>query len=112
MPGAGDLKHRITFQRRANDANGDPLGAWTNQFTVWTKMVWLRGSESAVHQRLEGRQPLALVVRTSSQARQIDTTWRAVNARNTSEKFAITAVSPAKEAGFIDILAVKGGATG
>jgi head-tail adaptor len=112
MPGAGDLKDRITFQARANDANGDPLGVWTNQFTVWAQAIWLRGSEVAVQQRLEGKQPVALVVRASSQTRQIDTSWRAVNARNTDEKFNITAVSPSKTAGFIDVLAVKGGASG
>lgn len=112
MPGAGDLRDRLSFQKRAADANGDPLGAWTDQFTVSAQIVWLRGSEPVLQQRLEGKQPVAFVVRTSSQARQIDTSWRAVNARNTDQVFNITAVSPNKDRGFLDILAVKGGATG
>jgi head-tail adaptor len=112
MPGAGALKDRITFEARGLDANGDPLGAWETKFTVWAQLVWLRGSESALQQRLESKQPVAIVVRTSTQAREIDTSWRAVNARNAAQRFNITAVSPSKEPGFIDILAVMGGATG
>lgn len=112
MPGAGELRDRITFEARGLDANGDPLGAWEPRFTVWAQLVWLRGSESALQQRLEGKQPVAVVIRDSSQTREIDTAWRAVNARKTTERFNITAASPSKKRGFIDVLAVKGGATG
>lgn len=112
MPGAGDLRDRITFQARTDDPNGDPLGPWADQFTVWAQMVWLRGSESALQQRLEGKQPVAIVVRSSSSTRAINTSWRAVNARDPEQAFNITAVSPAKERGFIDVLATMGGATG
>lgn len=112
MPGAGALDQRITFEARTEDANGDPLGPWAPQFTVWAQLVWLRGSEGALQQRLEGKQPVAIVVRSSSSTRAINTAWRAVNAREPEQKFNITAVSPAKEQGFIDVLATMGGATG
>lgn len=112
MPGAGALDQRITFQARGVDDNGDPLGPWEDRFTVWAHLVWLRGSEAALQQRLEGKQPVAIVVRSSSQTRGITTAWRAVNARNADQKFNLTSVSPAKEPGFIDVLATMGGATG
>ena len=112
MPGAGALDQRITFEARTEDANGDPLGPWAPQFTAWAQLVWLRGSEAALQQRLEGRQPVAIVVRSSSSTRAINTAWRAVNARDPDQRFNITAVSPAKEQGFIDVLATMGGATG
>lgn len=112
MPGAGDLSARITFQARKLDTNGDPLGPWEDRFTVWTQLIWLRGSESALSLRLDGKQPVAMAVRASSHSRQITTAWRAVNARDANQKFNITSVSPAREAGFIDVLAVMGGATG
>lgn len=112
MPSAGDLDHRILFQERGLDANGDPGGPWEDRHTVWAQMVWLRGSESAVQQRLEGKQPVAIVVRSSTQTRAITTAWRAVNARCRDQEFNIVAVSPAKERGFLDILAQRGGATG
>lgn len=112
MPGAGELKDKITFQSRGEDANGDALGEWESQITVRAQLKWLRGSEAALSQRLEGRQPVAIVVRDSSQSRPITSAWRAVNARNADQVFNITAVSPSPESGFIDVLATMGGATG
>lgn len=116
MPGAGDLRDRVLFQFRSPDPNGDALGAWADGFTVWAQIIWLRGnlrgSEAVMQQRLEGKQPVIITVRDSSQARQIDPSWRVVNARNDLQVFNITSAAPAKERGFIDILAVMGGATG
>jgi len=110
--GAGDLRDRILFQVRGEDDNGDPLGGWDDRFTRWAKVVWLRGTESVMASRLEGRQPVVITVRACSQTRLITSAWRAVNARDDKQEFNITAVSPAKEPGFIDVLAVMGGATG
>ncbi|WP_167765430.1 MULTISPECIES: head-tail adaptor protein [unclassified Brevundimonas] len=110
MPGAGDLKDRVRFEERGQTPKGH-LGDWQEHCTVWAQIKWLRGGESVVAQRLEGRQPAAIVVRTSTQARLIDPAFRAVDAR-TGRTFNIKAVSPAKEAGFIDILAVSGEADG
>ncbi|RZJ44955.1 MAG: head-tail adaptor protein [Brevundimonas sp.] len=116
MPGAGELRNRVRFDQRGEDDNGDPLGDWEPGKTVWTQVKWLRGSEAAVSQRLEGKQPVALVIRTSAAARLIGPGFRAVaiSGRDVvaGTEFNITAVSPAKEAGFIDILAVAGQAAG
>lgn len=116
MPRADDLRNRVMFQRRGLDANGDALGAWEEHSTVWAQAIWLRGSETAIAGRLEGKQPVALVIRTSRQAREITTAFRAVAVSGRDvvpgAKLNITAVSPAKEAGFIDVLATVGGATG
>nr|WP_315026873.1 head-tail adaptor protein [Brevundimonas diminuta] len=112
MVSARDLRDLVAFETRREDANGDPLGPFEPAFTTWAKLVWLRGSESAVQQRLEGRQPVAIVVRASPTTRDITPAWRAVMHHDTAQVFNITSVSPAKERGFIDILAVMGGATG
>lgn len=112
MPGAGDLRDRITFEARGEDDNGDPLGPWEARFTVWAQLVWLRGSETVMQQRLEGRQPVAIMIRASSSAQAVGVGWRAVNSRDGRQKFNITAVSPANTPGFLNVLAVMGGATG
>lgn len=116
MPSAGDLRNRIRFDRRGPDANGDLLGDWVEGDTVWAQAKWLRGTETAVSQRLEGKQPVAFVIRSSAASRGIDAAYRAVTVSGRDivpgQVFNITAVSPAKEAGFIDILAVAGGAAG
>lgn len=116
MIGAGDLRNRVRFERRGLDANGDPLGAWEEHCTVWTHVKWLRGGETAIAGRLEGRQPVALVIRTSTQSREITTAFRAVTVSGRDvtpgAKLNIKAVSPNPQAGFIDVLAELGGATG
>lgn len=112
MPtGAGDLKDRVRFDSRALDANGDPTGPWVEGFTVWAKVDYLRGSEVAISQRLEKRQPVSVTVRDSPGARTINPAMRMVDTR-TGETFNVTAASPAKDAGFRNILAVSGGALG
>ena len=115
MVGAGDLRQRVRFGARGVDANGDPGGGeFAPQFTVWAKVDYQRGSEVAVSNRLEGRQPAFIIIRDSSQARQITTGWRAVidgGARD-GEAFNITAVAPARERGFLSLMGASGVATG
>jgi head-tail adaptor len=119
MPGAGDLRERITFQRRGDDINGDPLGAWIDDFTISAQIIYLRGMaanveglEPVMQQRLQGVVPVVLVVRTERRTRALDSTWRAVDARNTKRIMNITSVTPNKDRGFVDILARIGGTNG
>lgn len=111
MPDAGALTNRVRFDTRGADANGDPLGPWAEGPTVWAQLIWLRGSEAVLQQRLEGQQPVAIVVRESSQTRALTPASRAVLTA-TGEVLNITAVSPSKQPGFLDVLAVRGGAAG
>jgi len=94
------------------DANGDPLGPFAPVMTVWAEIVWMRGSEAALGYRLERRQPVSILIRDSKAAKAITLGWRAVNARKTADKFNITAVAPARDKGFIEVLGMLGGATG
>lgn len=112
MPGAGELNARWTFQQRSETVNGDRQGPWEDGFTVWAKVTWLRGTEAVMADRLEGRQPVVITVRDSAQARAIGTGWRAKSKRRSAWIGNITGASPAKEPGFIDILATIGGAQG
>ena len=113
MSSAGKMRDRYRFEQRGLDANGDRLGAWDTAggITVWTETMWLKGTESVMAQRLEGHQPVALVIRDSTQARTITTGFRAVDTR-TGAIFNVTGASPSKTRGFIDVLAVSGGAAG
>lgn len=105
MPGAGQLKDRISFSQRAPDANGVRLGEWGAPLTVWAQLTWLRGGEGVLDQRLAGRQPVVITIREFAAVRSIDNSWRAVNARNLTQVFDIKSAAPSREAGFIDILA-------
>lgn len=109
--GAGDLGDRVRFDSRTPDQNGDPLGPFAPGFTVWANIEYLRGSEVALSQRLEKRQPVSVTVRDSTQARTINPAMRMVNVR-TGEAYNVTSAVPAKDAGYRNILAVSGGAVG
>lgn len=111
MPSSRDLRHMVDFEYRLEDENGDPLGPFEPVFETWCALIWLRGGEGVVQQRLEGRQPVALVVRSNAQTRRITSAWRAVLTNDDDLVLNITSVSPAKERGFIDILATTGGAS-
>ncbi|MGH6978203.1 MAG: phage head completion protein [Brevundimonas sp.] len=112
MPSSSTMRDSVTFQRRGLDANGDPLGPWESVMTVAAEINWLRGSETALQSRIEGVQPVAMAIRDSAQAREINGGWRVINARNTAQQMNITAVAPSPTRGFIDVLATLGGATG
>lgn len=113
MPSAGMMRDRYRFDQRGIDANGDPLGDWdvASGITVSAQTIWLKGAESVMAQRLEGKQPVALVIRDSTQARTITAAFRAVDVR-TGAAFNVSGVSPSKDLGFIDVLAVSGVAAG
>lgn len=112
---AGGLNERFTFQKRAGTA-GDGYGnfqeRWESQFTVWTKRLFLRGGETVVAERLQGRQPAVLTIRASSQTAQITTDWRAVNARDATEVYNIRSISFSEDRSFYDILCERGVASG
>lgn len=124
MSTAGKMRDRYRFEQRGLDANGDRLGAWdaAGGITVAAETIWLRGMESVMAARLEGKQPVALVIRDSAAARTITTGFRAVDVRTlvagavvagTTRIFNITGASPSSRTrGFIDVLAVSGGAAG
>jgi head-tail adaptor len=114
--GAGDLDARVRFDARGADANGDPLGDFVPGFTVGAKVDYLRGSESAVSNRLQGLQPVTITVRDSTQSRTITNAFRAVivsgRGVRVGETLNITAVAPAQDLGFTNIMATSGGAAG
>lgn len=114
---SGSLNERFVFQKRPSTAPvGDGYGNFQSgfeaQFTVWTKRLFLRGGETVIAERLQGRQPAVLTIRASRQAAQITTDWCAVNARDSSEVYNIRSVSLSEDRSFYDILCERGVASG
>lgn len=114
----GDLRHRLTFQRRALDENEDRVGEFEDVFTVWASIDYQRGSELAVGNRLEGLQPATIVIRDTKATRAITTAFRAVRRVDPTirdaedEIFNITAVAEGRERGFLNLMGYSGGETG
>ncbi|ADU12033.1 head-tail adaptor protein [Asticcacaulis excentricus] len=112
MAGSGDLSYRLRFEQRGLNDNGDRRGAWAEQFTVWADIDYQRGSETAVGQRIEGKQPASITVMQSPDSKRIAASWRAVRV-DTGETFNITSPAvPGRKAGFLNCMGVSGGASG
>lgn len=79
---------RFESPTSSSDDLGRQTQGWTEEFTTKADYRRLRGSESVVGARLEGRQPTIITIRESSTARSILSSWRAVDVR-TGEIFNI-----------------------
>lgn len=119
VDGAGQLRQRVTFQRRGEMSDGfgnEQVGAWTTQFSVAARLQPRLGGEEVVASRLAGVQPYILTVRSSLQTRSITTAWRAYDARagfnsagEPKRVFNIHSAANVDEVGaFIDFLVSEG----
>jgi SPP1 family predicted phage head-tail adaptor len=73
----GQLRERVTFQKRGPDADGQPLGAWIEPgLSVRACVIALKGREPVLQARLQGVQPVEITVRASDQAREVTDAWR------------------------------------
>ena len=107
---AGKLRDRVTFGSRdiVDDGYGNEVsGPFEDRFTVWAGITYLRGSESVLAARLEGRQPAVVRVRSSALARQITTDWQMRNERG-GVIYAVRSVIETEDRAFLDI-AVEAG---
>ena len=100
------LRESLTFQQRALDDNGDRLGAWGAVVTLAAQITPLTGGQAVMDQRLQGKQPVAIVVRSCAASRGIDNSFRAVNARNTTVVYDVTAAVLSQDRMWVNILAV------
>lgn len=83
--GAGDLRERVKFQKRGGTEDGygnEVPGQWEDQFTRAAHFIMKPGSESVLAARLQGTQPVTMILRYDDQTRTIGTDWRAVDTRD------------------------------
>lgn len=121
-PSAGDLRHRVAFDARAAGNPDSPADygvtvmGWVEQFQTRAGFVHLRGGETVLGGRLEGRHTQVLLVRSSSETRKITTDWRARDMNNGSWSgadwlgpiYAVRDITPSEDGQFIDILVQTG----
>ncbi|AZN72744.1 head-tail adaptor protein [Georhizobium profundi] len=75
---AGDLKHRVAFDKRAqvHDGFGNKQAAFQEEFSCRAAFSHRGGSEAVMAARLEGRHVLGVYVRSSENTRHIGSDWR------------------------------------
>ena len=83
MPGAGDLRHRVAFERREkiSDGAGNTQGQFVEQFQRRAAFLYAGGGESVMAARLEGRGVLKVRVRACAQTRLVTQDWQMRDAR-------------------------------
>lgn len=119
---AGDLYEKVAFDRRerVSDGRGNHEQKFVEQFQRRAGFTFLRGSETVIAARLEGRQPVVVRVRACSQTRQIDAGWRMRDIRDgewggtgddafwTGTAYAVRSVIPTADRQWIDVTVESG----
>ncbi len=83
MAGAGDLRHRVAFDKRQRekDGSGNWQSSFVEQFQRRAAFVYAGGGEAVMAARLEGRGVLKIRVRSCSLTRTITQDWQMRDAR-------------------------------
>lgn len=116
------LYEHVAFDERqqVSDGHGNDEGEFVEAFQCRAGFTYLRGSESVIAARLEGRQPIVVRVRRNSQTLQIDHDWRMRNLRagewaGTSGQeywngpiYAVRSMIPTEDRQFIDVTVERG----
>lgn len=85
MPQAGELRERVRFESRGGTSDGygnDVPGAFEVRFTRAAAFLMKPGSEAVQAARLQGVQPVTMIVRFDSETSAITPEWRAVDVRS------------------------------
>lgn len=84
MAGAGDLRHRVAFDKRARvkDGAGNWQSGFVEQFTRRAAFIYAGGGEAVMAARLEGRGVLKVWVRSCIQTRSIRQDWQMRDTRS------------------------------
>lgn len=94
------------------DGYGNEVLNFIDRFTVWARMMPLKGGETVMAGRLAGRQPYVANVLSSMDTRKITTDWRAVDARNLAKVWNIrTVINVDEKDRELDLLVEEGVAT-
>lgn len=107
---SGELRHKVAFDKRRDvtDEYGNTQSAFVEQFVVAAKVQAKFGGEAVTAARLVGQQPVTIIVRQSSQTRQIAVDWRARDVRSGTEYAIRSIVDPDDRRAFFEILTQTG----
>lgn len=106
---AGKLDRRVAFDAPTSAPNGQggTISGWQERTVVWANFRFLRGGEVVQSARLEGRQPVVVTIRASTETKTITPEWRMRDAR-TGTIYAIRTCPPPGREGFIELTCESG----
>ena len=108
-PSAGRLVERVAFDARPaeDDQHGNIESDFVEQFQRRAGFTFLRGGEAVIAARLEGRQPVVVLVRSDSETRLVDTDWQMRDVR-TSKVYAVKSIIPSDDRQWLHITVESG----
>jgi head-tail adaptor len=128
---SGDLRHLYAFDKRVDIDRGDgvTVGKWQEQCTGRAGVINLRGGETVIASRLQGRSPKIVFVRATSATRKISTDWRMRDVRTgqivddpagdmvdgkkwTGVSYNVSEIIFSEDRAWVDCLGQSGGADG
>lgn len=106
---AGKLDRRVAFDAPTGAPNGQggTISGWQERTVVWANFRFLRGGEVVQSARLEGRQPVVVIIRASTETKAITPEWRMRDIR-TGTIYAIRTCPPPGREGFIELTCESG----
>lgn len=109
MTDSGDLRERVAWDRRVqvDDGEGNTEADFAEVFRCWGGFTPLRGGEAVLASRLEGRQPVVVRLRASSQSRSIASDWQMRDLR-TGIAYAVRSVIHTPDRKWIDVTVESG----
>ena len=119
---AGQLFEKVAFDQRADgdDGSGNVQGGFVEQFQRRAGFTFLRGGESVVASRLEGRQPIVVRVRRDSDTLKILPDWRMRDTRSGAWQgvgeerywdgpiYAVRSIAVTEDRQFLDVMVESG----
>ncbi|MBB3972778.1 head-tail adaptor protein [Hansschlegelia beijingensis] len=106
---AGRLRDLVAFEaaQDADDGGGSTRGGFAEVFRANAGIVFLRGSEPVVGQRLQGIQPVVITVRDCIAVTSVADDWRIRDVRS-GATFNIRAITPNDRRSYVDFLCEAG----
>jgi hypothetical protein len=119
---AGRLKEKVAFDERADqdDGSGNVEGGFVEKFQRRAGFTFLRGGETVVASRLEGRQPIVVRVRRDSDTVKIKQDWRMRDTRSGAWQgvgderywngpiYAVRSIAVTEDRQFLDVMVESG----
>lgn len=111
--GSGQLHYQVALLKReqVDDGQGNTEGKFVEQFQTRAEFIHLRGGESVLAGRLQGKHTQVIRVRNSSNTRMISTDWMLRDVR-TGKSFNIRDIEHEVNRQFISLTCESGVATG
>jgi head-tail adaptor len=109
----GKLRERVRLERRqvtnpdTPDDFGNVVSDWLSRGEAWAEIKYLRGGETVLASRLEGRSVQLIRVRATSVTREITSDWRLIDMRSNAI-FAVRVVNETPDRAWIELLTESG----